>query len=295
MNGVPRKYCVLLQCVLSCVAAVSAESAFSGDDYPPYCLVSRCRTDRQVNVPRMSFRADWQKGRNIAYAERLTDGYTIVLPGVLGTTPYNTKLIRLLKEGSTAVEYFDWTDGVPLFMRRGLRKNRFNEANARNLRRRILEYQERYPGRPVYVIALCAGAGPACEAIASLPVANRIERAILLGPALSPGYDLRPALNRTNKGIDSFHSPLDVPVLMALTTVVGTVDGQHMPAAGAVGFGWTGRRIQALRQHMYNPKMLMQGHLGGHFGWTATRFVNENVIPLLTERATIRASSDEYQ
>lgn len=277
--------------LLTCALAVVAASTKAGENYPPYRLVSRTATNYVPDKQKISFRMDWLKGRDVAYSERLENGFTIVLPGVFGATPYNAKLIRLLKQGTTAVEYFDWTEGVPLFMRRGLRRNRFNKANAANLVRRIVEYQQHYPGRPVYVIGLCAGAGPACEAIASLPVGNPIERAILLGPALSPAYDLRPALSRTRSGIDSFHSPLDVPVLMGLTMVVGTVDGQHMPAAGAIGFVSMKGKLPSLRQHMYNPKMLMQGHLGGHFGWTATKFVDRNILPLLVEEPAVRAAS----
>lgn len=268
---------------LAWLLAFSAGDAGAGDDYPPYRLVSRTAVGPKIAKPHIGTSRNCIAKRDIAYSDRLEQGYTIVLPGVLGATPYNAKLIRLLKNGTTAVEYFDWTDGVPLFLRRGLRKNRFNEANARELKRRILEYKQNYPGRPVYVIALCAGAGPACEAISQLPVDQPVERAILLGPALAPNYDLQPALSRTCCGIDSFHSPLDVPVLMALTTVVGTVDGQHMPAAGAVGFLNSASNGPDLRQHMYNPKMLMQGHLGGHFGWTATKFVDHNVLPLLQD------------
>ncbi|MEQ9409357.1 MAG: hypothetical protein RIK87_16595 [Fuerstiella sp.] len=275
-------------------AAVFAVAPVHAEDSPPnrrplaagHSWLSQKLNSCSVDCPDRSF------DRSVSYPERLTEGYTLVLPGVLGTTPYNTKLIRLLKDAPTAVDYFDWTRGVPLFQRRGLRREDPNSVAAGAILQRIVDYQDRFPGRPVHVVALCAGAGPACEALARLAPERSVNSAILLGPALSPGYDLRPALRGTQNGIDSFHSPLDVPVLVALTTVVGTVDGQHLPAAGAIGFVGARHDSPQLRQHMYNPKMLMQGHYGGHFGWTASRFVAQNVIPIIASHETVRASSE---
>ena len=284
----------LIHVVLCCASAIVAAVPALSDDYPPYRLVSSSPEIARRGHPIVTTTekdVDGIEERQILYPDRLNQAYTVVLPGVFGTTPYNTKLIRLLKDAPTAVEYYDWTKGVPLFMRRGVSRNPHNSASAAGIAARIMEYQDQYPGCPVHVIALCAGAGPACEALGLLPEGRAVQSAILLGPALSPDFDLRPALRGTQHGIDSFHSPLDIPVLMALTTVVGTMDGQHLPAAGAIGFLKSEKEVPLLRQHMYNPKMLMQGHLGGHFGWTATKFVDRNVIPILDRHQPARETS----
>lgn len=286
-----RKPKFVLQCLLCCAAVFPVAGAAESADPPRSPSVSPTVVSvpaRQAEGSLCLKKSRLQESRDIVYPERLEQGYTVVLPGVFGATPYNAKLVRLLKDASTAVEYYDWTRGIPLFRRRGLDQNPRNLASARDIAARIMDYQDHYPGRPVHVIGLCAGAGPACEAVAMLPEDRAIDSTILLGPALSPDYDLRPTLRRTRGGIDSFHSPLDIPVLMALTTVVGTMDGQHMPAAGAIGFLESRRNLPRLRQHMYNPKMLIQGHLGGHFGWTASKFVDQNIIPILQRsRSTV--------
>lgn len=265
------------------VTTRSAESSPLPASLPPVTEELPAVAENPGPPPQDAPRDEDSCGFFLHYPERLDQGYTLVLPGVLGHTPYNSKLVRLLDQAPTAVELFDWTHGVPLFKRRGLKRNQFNLQNVDQIVERIIAYQRHYPGRPVRVFALCAGAGVACEALARLPMQHRVRTAVLLGPALSPDYDLRPALRGTTDGIDSFHSPLDIPVLMALTTVTGTVDGRHMPAAGAIGFGFGFDRTPQLRQHMYNPKMLMQGHLGGHFGWTATRFFEANLLPMYHE------------
>ncbi|MCA9083102.1 MAG: hypothetical protein KDA81_03560 [Planctomycetaceae bacterium] len=218
---------------------------------------------------------------NILYPERLSSAYTIVLPGVLGTTPYNTKLLDTLQNSDTAIEYFDWTEGVPFYKRRGLWQNKHNCQCALEVANRIAGYKQAYPDRPVHLFALSAGAGIACEALTMLPMGCQADSVILLGPALSPGYDMKEALKGTRNGIDSYQSVMDIPVLVGLTTIVGTIDGQHSPAVGAVGF--VTERSPRLRQHFYNPKMIVQGHYGGHFGWTAPKFVEQNLLPIMQQ------------
>ena len=109
-------------------------------------------------------------------------------------------------------------------------------------------------------------------------------------PTLASDYDLRPAINHTMRGIRNFYSPMDVPILMVLSTAVGTTEGQHAPAAGAIGFqtpkgcNADARRDYESRvlQQSYSVSMLMDGHSGGHFGWSNRTFVARHIAPLLT-------------
>ena len=266
---------------LLCMAdgTASPDDAARSARYPKYRVLSR-PTVQLHERNTVQLRRSWMINPRISRTENLQHGYIIVLCGVLGKTTYNAELLSLLSDSGFGIELYDWTEGVPLPFRRGLRGNRFSEQTTRRLRRRILDYQKLFPGRPVYLVGLCAGAGPVCEVLRHLEPQQRVTRAILLGAALSPIYDLQQSLSGTQEGIDSFHSPLDVPILMGLTTVVGTVDGQHLPAAGAIGFG----NVPKLRQHRYGPTMLSQGHWGGHFGWTAEDFVRKSVLPLMQQR-----------
>ena len=77
---------------------------------------------------------------------------------------------------------------------------------------------------------------------------------------------------------------------MAVPIVLGTSDGRHGVAAGAVGFkvpeGLTGeprrRYEQALTQQEYTFEMVRAGHLGDHFGWSRPTFVKKWLFPLVS-------------
>ena len=59
---------------------------------------------------------------------------------------------------------------------------------------------------------------------------------MLLSPALSPTYDLAPALSAVRREMVVFWSPLDVIVLGLGTRIFGTIDRIKTVSAGLVGF-----------------------------------------------------------
>jgi len=125
-----------------------------------------------------------------------------------------------------------------------------------------------------------------CYVLEELPPGHRIDSAVLLAPAISPGYPVRKLLSKTRQGIWNFYSPLDIPLSVIGTTLVGTMDGEHTASAGAIGFSEdesaAGMRSgPQLHQVPFKPSMIKDGNLGGHFGPTFTRFVQIHVAPLL--------------
>ncbi|KAJ3058439.1 hypothetical protein HK102_010502, partial [Quaeritorhiza haematococci] len=116
-----------------------------------------------------------------------------------------------------------------------------------------------------------------------------VERAVLLAPALSPGYDLTRALERVRRDVVVFWSPLDVFFLGVGTGVFGTSDRVRGRGAGLVGFRTPGpdappRRVEAyakLRQVRWTPAMSLSGYFGGHLGPDSPRFLSRYVVPLL--------------
>ncbi len=222
--------------------------------------------------------------------ERLQHGYTVVLAGVSGDADSDNKIVHGLMDGDvpTAIDIHDWTRGpfMPLHNLRDLKRNRLR---AREVAGKIVEYQRRYPGRPVHLMGYSAGAGMAVLSLEALPPNHEVTNAILLAPILAPGYDLRLALSRTRNGIHSFYSRFDLPVLVGLSTLLGTMDGRHTMAAGAVGFhppdGLSPSEAEyydaALTQHHFSLDMLPLGNFGGHSGWTSLAFARERLAPLL--------------
>src|SRR5207244_4306030 len=88
-------------------------------------------------------------------------------------------------------------------------------------------------------------------------------------------------------GIVNYHSPLDLGLLGAGTTVFGTTEGKHEPAAGVNGFREppTASReaYRRLEQVEWRPEMLKEGHVGDHFGWTNRGVVARHIAPRIRE------------
>jgi pimeloyl-ACP methyl ester carboxylesterase len=233
-------------------------------------------------------------GSRLTCPERLDQGYTIVLPGIWGAQPVDYGIVMGLKDGNvpSAIELYDWTDGA-LRLVHNLRAIDHNQREAHKIAAKIVAYQDRYPGRSVHLVGYSGGAGVAVLTLEALPPGRRVTNAILLAPTLASNYDLRPAIGHTTHGIRNFYSPLDVPILMVLSTAFGTTEGQHVAAAGAIGFqapkdaGPEAQREYELQvlQQSYNLDMLKDWHPGGHFGWANRTFIAHHVAPLLNPSA----------
>jgi hypothetical protein len=110
---------------------------------------------------------------------------------------------------------------------------------------------------------------------------------ILVAPAVSTEYDLRPALTACRQGIDVFLSARDFWVLGLGVALVGTTDRHWTTAAGWAGFSPptdadAGAYAQ-LRQHPWAPCDMASGNLGGHFGAFRAGYMRQNVAPLLSD------------
>jgi hypothetical protein len=79
--------------------------------------------------------------------------------------------------------------------------------------------------------------------------------------------------------------------------LMGTIEGRHTSAAGAVGFSVPdvldpeGRELYGARLHQqqYTRKMLESGHTGGHTGWAFPKFVAEWLAPVINAQIQARA------
>ena len=90
------------------------------------------------------------------------------------------------------------------------------------------------PGAPVFLVGKSGGTGLVVRALERLPE-DTVEWAVLLSPALSPTYDLAPALRAVRREMVVFWSPLDVIVLGLGTRIFGTIDRIKTVSAGLVG------------------------------------------------------------
>jgi pimeloyl-ACP methyl ester carboxylesterase len=226
--------------------------------------------------------------------ERAERGYTIILPGVEGTSWFNVSIARGLVDAGHdgAIEIDDWTTGYwPMFVYHLMALER-NKAEAQKIAGKIVAYQDRYPNRPVRLIGHSGGAALAVLVLEALPEDRKITQAVLLAGALSPDYNLSTALGRTERGVTTFYSPGDVLYLMAGTLALGTIDRQHTASAGAVGFRLPdhlttdARQLYEtlLHQEPYRWEMARSRNFGGHIGPANRKFVADWVAPLFDNR-----------
>ena len=221
--------------------------------------------------------------RVVINADGADRGLVILLPGIDGRSGYSEKACRVLCRDALAysVELRDWTSPLGAFFNQtAIGRNR---EVARTIAGRIVDYHREHPARPVYLIGHSGGTAMAVWAAESLPDGEQVEGIILLASSLSPGYDLSEAMGRSRGGIVNFYSPLDVAILGAGTTLLGTMDGLHSESAGKAGFESRGRGgYEKLFQVPWEPSMVAVGHGGVHFGCMATRFIRTYVAPLVS-------------
>ena len=169
-------------------------------------------------------------------AERLERGLVIVLTGIEGRSAINEDIMKGLDAGGVdwAIELYDWT--APLVPLYNLRAEAHNRQKAKVLARRIARYRWDYPRRAIVLIGQSGGGAMAIWTAEALLGGQEIDGIVLLAAALSPDYHLEFALERTKRGIVSFHSSRDWMFLGLGTIIYGTMDGEHTASAGQVGF-----------------------------------------------------------
>jgi pimeloyl-ACP methyl ester carboxylesterase len=155
----------------------------------------------------------------------------------------------------------------------------------------ILQFRASHPDTPVYLVGHSAGCLVALDAAGVLPPGS-VERVVLLLPAVSADYDLRPALCCAREGVDSFYSCRDVVYLGLWVRVLGTTDGRRgEDAAGRTGFRpvvcspGDAALYARLRQYAWNPDLAVTGNLGGHYGVYSPGYLREFVLPLFSPHA----------
>ncbi len=158
-------------------------------------------------------------------------------------------------------------------------------ARGHELAGRVEEQRRLRPDIPVSLVGHSSGSAVVLAAAEELP-AGSLDRIVLLAPAVSYDYDLRPALKTVRGGLDNFYSREDRFWLGAIPVVFGTTDSQtESRAAGRIGFKpevKPGEEVlfSKLKQYEWNPTLEQVGHDGGHFGGYAQGHLRKFVLPL---------------
>jgi hypothetical protein len=184
------------------------------------------------------------------------------------------------------IREFLWTHGKGHYFR-DLQDTRNCLQKADELAQEVRRLKAADPERPIFLIGKSGGSGLVLAAAEQLP-RGTVERIILLSAAVSASYDIRPALRATKFELVSFYSPLDRVVLDWGTRNFGTIDRYYGPSAGFRGF-MVPRNPTEEDQQLYNrlvqlpwnPKMILEGHTGGHLGTSMPAFMSKEVAPWL--------------
>lgn len=212
----------------------------------------------------------------------------MVLPGIDGCTTVCDGVARGLDAGgiNSALEIHDWRS-FRCWNPFHLATARKNLAAAAKISDRIVEYQVRYPNRPVHLIGHSAGAGMALFVMQQLPSGVTIDSAILLAAAVSRDFGVHDLTSRTRSGIWNFWSRGDMLTVGLGTLIFGTMDRRHAASAGAFGF----RKTSALQKSSgmlhdvgYAYAMARCWNFGGHFGCTNSAFISRYIAPIVTGR-----------
>jgi pimeloyl-ACP methyl ester carboxylesterase len=205
---------------------------------------------------------------------RKENGLVVILPGIDG----ETRNIHNIRHGLSsagclrAMPIENWGLPVPGV---GLVVNQTNVIGNRlaasRIARTIEQYQDSYPGRPVFVIGHSGGGGVAVFIAEAMEDDHKLDGLLLLAPSISAGYDLSKAAANCRQGIVNFYNPDDG--LLSLGTVfIGNVDGAHDVGAGLNGF-------RNPPGNCYQVLVSSYQSAGAHFACTTPGYVSSRVAP----------------
>lgn len=224
--------------------------------------------------------------------KRRKRGLTIVLGGVEGPSFFSAQMVRgVLASGYRgAVMRVDWNDGIQ-FVRSvtNLMNTTHHDRWARRVVDIVTAYQTEHPCAPVSIIAQSGGCWIAIRTLELAPNTTRISTVVLHAAAISPDYDLRPALANLTHALISVEAFGDFAILGLGTLLFGTADRRHRLAAGLVGFRHPPSKVIPMR---WRPSWLRYGHFGNHTSSASFALIRDIIAPaLLTKRTRIAVCS----
>src|SRR4051794_10661181 len=138
--------------------------------------------------------------------------FLLHLPGVGGHMRIDDLVTSGMIQGGVDadVQIYDWTNGNPGMS--ALVGYDHNQQEAQNIANIIQRQRRDHPNRRIILTCHSGGAGLAAWALEKLPGDVQVDTLVFLAPALSPGYDLSPALKHVSGKAYAFSSTHD-PIL----------------------------------------------------------------------------------
>jgi pimeloyl-ACP methyl ester carboxylesterase len=205
-------------------------------------------------------------------------GRMLILPGV-GNTEFHLAGFVARAEAQLPrfeIEVRPW--GLPFLTMHNLRAHERNVATAESIAAEIAAWRRAHPNDPFYLVGYSGGGGIATLVTAALPEDVRIDRLILVAPAIAPDYPLaRDVLPHVRDIVVNYSSERDLQVGWG-TRTFGTIDRQYTVSAGAIGFDAIDPR---LLEHRWSMAEAPFGHLGNHLAYLNPRWQAAKLLPAL--------------
>jgi pimeloyl-ACP methyl ester carboxylesterase len=216
------------------------------------------------------------------------------LPGVGGYLGVDRRMLAGLRDADLVanIVVYDWTEHDPGI--HALQAYGRNQREAQIVSDLIAAHASADPQSPIYITAHSGGCAIAAWALAKLPADINVQTVILIAPALSPTFDLSPALRHVEGKMYVFYSRFDTLVLFTGTRIFGTMDGIQTQAAGFSGFvepkNADPLMYQKLVQRPYEKAWAKYGDYGDHIGGMSRAFASAMIEPLISSAPTTQAS-----
>jgi len=218
-------------------------------------------------------------------AAQLDRGYVLLLPGVANKPASMTGIAGGLRDAGIdcAIERDLW-GSRPFGELKNVQSLERNRKWAADRAGRLAEYRCSHPEQPITLIGYSGGGAIALFVCESLPTDVKVDRLILLASAVSPDYDLAPALEHCRRGIVNVYSHEDWFNAGLLTETFGTMDRKKTSTAGRLGFLDANGKLavrDGLTQIAWTPDWRKLGHWGGHLGYESRTWAREVLAPLI--------------
>ena len=225
-------------------------------------------------------------GCTAAPVKQPTGPVLIHLAGIQGATPMDRLWANRVGGGelNAHVEQYKWIADDRRFIV-ALQAVDQNRVAAQKLADHLTQLRRFDSERRIILTTHSGGSGFAIFALELLPADVKIDTLVMLAPAVSPGYDLSPALAHVKNSAYVFYSQFDMVILGAGTQAFGTMDGRRESAAGYLGFAAPKsadpQQYAKLVSIPYQTSWARYANFGDHTGALMPGFGEHVVRPLL--------------
>lgn len=210
-----------------------------------------------------------------------------VFPGISGGAMSTAWAVQgFVDAGVTGdIQVFDWQRPLTLGLA-NLTDEPGNRERAAVTAAEVAAFAAAHDYAIIDFVGYSGGGGMAVFAAEALPEEVTVRNIVLVQPALSPGYDLVPALRHVTGRMTLFYSTEDKFILGAGTETFGTMDRRKVASAGQVGFDEEAAVSDPSLKHKltqvaWSREMVEAGHWGSHVASLGYEWNKEYVAPLL--------------